>query len=326
MTRGAEQFCLGIVDHDNIRGRKYEEVRSVFKDIAPHSELLRSNLDAEVAVVYDYDNIWSWRFQPQSESFDFTTELLRLYNPFYQLNCRIDVIPADRDFSRYKVLLLPVMQIIDEDLAERLKAFTAAGGTVVFSFRTGLKDRTNNLRFGEMLPGLVADLCGIRIEAAEALPSGQAVPIQAASEAVRYGLPEHTEATVWRDLLVPVTAEPLYQYQDPFFPAAAVTRNPYGKGEVYYIGCGLGAEALGAIAQIIVNRQDIFHIESDSGVEVVIREHDGRRWCIVLNHTAEAKTFRDLSLKPYDSKIMPLDQIFPVEMGMCGEGRKNGNT
>ncbi len=321
MTRGAEQFCLGIVDHDNVRGRKYEEVRSVFKDIAPHAELLQSDFAAEVAVLYDYDNIWSWRIQRQSEAFDFAAEMLRLYEPFYRLNCRIDVIPVDRDFSRYKVLLLPAMQIIDEALAERLKAFAAGGGTVVFSFRAGIKDKANNLRYGTVLPGPVAELCGVRIHAAEALPRGKSVPVEAVPDATRAGLPARVEATVWRDLLTPVTAETLYRFDDPFFPEAAVTRNPFGAGEAYYIGCGLGEEAMHAIARVIVNRQGICHIESDSDVEVVLREHGGRRWCFLMNHAAETRMFRGLVLKPYDSKIVPASELIPADAGADREMR-----
>ena len=99
MTRGAEQFCMGIIDHDNRRGRKYEEVRSVFESVKPYADMLQTRIDAEVAVLYDYDNIWSWRFQRQSEAFNFSAELLWLYTPFHRLNCTIDVIPVLRFFA-----------------------------------------------------------------------------------------------------------------------------------------------------------------------------------------------------------------------------------
>ena len=50
MTRGAEQFCMGIIDHDNRRGRKYEEVRSIFESVKPYADILQTRIDAEVAV------------------------------------------------------------------------------------------------------------------------------------------------------------------------------------------------------------------------------------------------------------------------------------
>jgi len=110
MTKGAEQFCFGVVDQDERYGRKYEEVQSFFNEITKHKEVVDSKIHSDIAVVYDYDNIWSWKSQIQSASFDFTNELLRLYAPFYKQNASIDVIPANRDFASYKILLVPSLE------------------------------------------------------------------------------------------------------------------------------------------------------------------------------------------------------------------------
>ena len=78
-----------------------------------------------------------------------------------------------------------------------LKAFAEKGGTIVFSFRTGIKDRNNNIHFGKTLPGLVKDLCGIEVEEIESLQAGQEVEIKGA------GIYENLsgECSVWRDLI-----------------------------------------------------------------------------------------------------------------------------
>lgn len=60
MTRGAEQFCFGIIDHDNEEGRKYEEVKSFMKDIDHYEDIIKSEIKSDIAILYDYDNIWSW--------------------------------------------------------------------------------------------------------------------------------------------------------------------------------------------------------------------------------------------------------------------------
>ncbi|MFC4777853.1 beta-galactosidase [Paenibacillus sp. GCM10023252] len=303
MTRGAEQFCYGVVDHDNKRGRKYEEVQRVFKEITPHESVLNAAITSEIAILYDYDNIWSWRAQQQSSSFDFTNELLRLYTPFYHLNSHIDVIPVSRDFARYKVLLVPALQIIDAELGERLSAFAEGGGTVIFSFRTGLKDKNNNIHYGMELPGYVADMCGVVIHGTEALAEGIAEPIVAVSSGGD-GRIQHSSCTVWRDLLTPTTAEELYRFDDPFYPEAALTRNLYGKGTVYYVGGGIAEEVLLEMASNVVKHHDIWHIESEPGVEVYARVEGQSRILVVLNHTAETKQFRDVTLMPYESKII----------------------
>ncbi|KRE44780.1 beta-galactosidase trimerization domain-containing protein [Paenibacillus sp. Soil522] len=58
---------------------------------------------------------------------------------------------------------------------------------------------------------------------------------------------------------------------------AAVTRNTFGKGTVYYIGGGLRANVLDELANSIVKAQEIWHIESDKVVEVVVREAGERK-------------------------------------------------
>jgi beta-galactosidase len=300
MNKGAEQFCYGIVDHSNRRGRKYQEVQSVFADIVQYEHVLQSEIKADIAVLYDYDNIWSWRFQPQSEGFDFTNELLRLYTPFYELNAHIDVIPVTRDFSKYKVLLVPVLQIIDEELGKRFEEFVKNGGTVIFSFRAGLKDKHNNIHFKKVLPGYVREITGIEIHEVESLSSTQSVTIIGEGKFIG----KTSECFVWRDLITPITAEVLYRYEDPFYSEAAVTKNRYGNGTVYYIGGGIASDVLQEIAKEVVSSNGIWHVQSEEGVEVYQRTYENQVYLFVMNHTSEVKWFQGIELQPYESKIV----------------------
>lgn len=296
MTRGAEQFCFGVVDHDNHRGRKFKEVQSLFNDIRPYENVLQAPIKADVAVLYDYDNIWSWRFQTQSEGFDFTRELLRLYGPFFEHNAHLDVVPVTRDFSSYKVLLVPALQIIEEDLANRLKEFAENGGTIIFSFRAGLKDKDNNVQFKSTLPGHIAELAGVHVHETEALSNTQSVEVS--------GENGTAHVSVWRDLITPTTAEALYNYGDQFYEdKAAVTRNQFGKGTVYYIGGGLDEAAILPIAKEVLEHHRIWHQETEAGVEVYKREADGKVYEFMLNHTAEEKSVNGITLAPYGSII-----------------------
>ena len=64
--KGAEQFCYGILDADNVKGRKFREVQSFFTDIKAYQEALESPIQSQVAIVYDYDSLASFRIQRQS--------------------------------------------------------------------------------------------------------------------------------------------------------------------------------------------------------------------------------------------------------------------
>ena len=301
MTRGAEQFCLGIIDQDNEDGRKYREVQSFMKDVGNHEAVIKSEIKADIAVVYDYDNIWSWYNQQQSSTFNFTDELVRLYTPFYHLNTHVDVISIRRDFSDYKVLLVPVMQIIDEELSQRLETFVQNGGTIVYSFRAGIKDRNNNIHFGEIFPCKIRRMAGIRVKEAESLQSDQIV------EVVGDGIHKGKKGTcrVWRDMIVPETAKVLYRYNDMFYKEnACITENSYGKGKVYYVGGGVDIEVLADIAREIVMDKDILFIDSPAGLEVYARYLNEERWLFINNHTDGEIIYEGMTIEPYGSKIM----------------------
>ncbi|MGR9048561.1 beta-galactosidase [Halobacillus faecis] len=301
MTKGAEQFCYGVVDHDNVYGRKYKEVQSLFSEIKEHEELLNAEIKSDVAVLYDYDNIWSWRSQIQSKDFDFNEELLRLYRPFYRKNTNMDVIPASRDLSTYKVVLVPVMQLMDDVLASRLRTFADEGGTVIFSYRAGLKGKDNNIRLGEVLPGPVRDLIGARVEEIESLTAAHQLELQ--GEGAFADVP--ASISVWRDLLVPEQAETLYSYQDQFYEEyAAVTKNTFGKGNVYYVGGGLSEEALEKIASDVTSDCGIQTIESERDVEVYCRKVGGSSYLFLMNHSASEKSFGQEKLGPFESRIV----------------------
>ena len=301
MTRGAEQFCLGIIDQNNETGRKYYEVQSFMEEVCKHQEVFNTEIKSDIAVLYDFDNIWSWHYQQQSSEFDFTRELMRLYTAFYSLNASMDVISTSRDFLRYKVLVVPVLQIIDDKLAGRLREFAAKGGTVIFSFRAGIKDRDNNIWFGKVFPCNIRDFAGICIKEAESLQAEQELEI--------LGQGKHSgrngSCRVWRDMITAESAEVLYSYSDKFYNEnACITVNDYIKGKVYYVGGGVDPDTLNRIAEEIVAFSGIYHVEAPAGLEVSSRNNKEDEWFIICNHTDMEIVYGNRTYKPFESRII----------------------
>lgn len=305
MTKGAEQFCLGIINQDNEEGRKFYEAQSFMRDISNYEEVINSKIKSDIAVLYDFDNNWSWHYQQQSSKFNFTEELLRLYTPFYELNTNIDVISVDKNFAKYKVLIVPVMQIIDDNLGKRFEEFVNKGGTIVFSFRAGIKDKDNNLYFGRATPCNIREISGIKIKETEALQEGKNIEITGVDKynnRIAY-------CQVWRDLIIPENAKVLYKYNDKFYSEnACITENEYGKGKVYYIGGGVDIHILKDIAKEIIVENRIRYIESQENLEVYIRDFKEEEWMFVNNHSSEKMKFQGEIIGPYGSKIVKKDK------------------
>lgn len=300
MNRGQEQFCLGIIDHNNQEGRKYAEVSGFFHEIEEYDRLLHEGFHGEVAVIYDPDNIWSWNVQRQSKAFSFTKELMRLYTPFHTRNVTMDVIPFGRDFRRYKAILLPVTQLITEDYAKELEAYAASGGTIIFSYRAGIKDRSNNLILGQVFPGYLKGLTGIEIHESESLQDGQETP-------VTDGKGSDGLCDTWRDLVDIRSAEAVYVYSDKFYrDKACVTRNSFGGGRVYYIGAGVDEGIMDRVVDEVITQQKIASLETPHGLEAVERMLDGVKYLFLMNHTDETITWRTWTLEAYGSCIVRL--------------------
>ena len=300
-TKGAEQYCYGIIDQDNRKRRKFYEVQDFFKDMKENEGVINSEIKSEVAVIYDYESMASFRIQRQSFLMDYKNEVYRLYRPFYENNINIDVIPSYVDFNEYKVLLIPTMIVFKPEVQHRIKEFVKNGGKVVFSFRTAIKDYYNNLTLGELNPSFYNDLIGGFVEEIESLQEGQYVKVKGINDFSGV----EGSGTVFRDMLKTTTAESLFMYDDEFYnDLSAITLNKYGAGEAYYIGTGVDNNIMNIIAKKILSDANIEVIESEQGIEVVKRVVNDEEYYFVMNHTALTKEFNGISLAAYESKII----------------------
>ncbi|MEM6391700.1 MAG: beta-galactosidase trimerization domain-containing protein [Planctomycetota bacterium] len=55
-----------------------------------------------------------------------------------ELGHQFDFIDSSRDFSKYRLIILPDSTPVDTDLADKLKAFVEAGGSLILTHRAGL--------------------------------------------------------------------------------------------------------------------------------------------------------------------------------------------
>lgn len=127
-TKGAEQFCYGLLDADNIPRRRFFEAQNFFQTVREYEDVLSAPIPSDVAILYDYDSLASFRIQQQSLLLDCEREMKRLHSVFFKAGQTVDVIPARMDFSKYRLVVIPHMIVTDPDFAQRLKAYVAAGG------------------------------------------------------------------------------------------------------------------------------------------------------------------------------------------------------
>lgn len=299
-TKGAEQFCYGVLDADNIKRRKFYEVQSCFTDVIQYKEALESPVKSEVAIVYDYDSLAAFRIQKQSFLLDCPAQMQDYYKAFYDVNVPVDVVPEDTELDQYKVVILPQMIIGKPEFLTKIQNFVKNGGTAVLTYRCAVKDIHNNLTFGAVIPVGYSAFAGVSLVETESLQEGQEFPLVGDSAMA------DSEGTggIFRDMLEVSDAEVLYHYGDTFYQEyAAVTRKQQGSGCIYYIGCGLDETTTKRLMNQIMRDCQIATEESEDGVEICYRGEGNHRVRMVMNHNGYAVKDKDTTLQPYESRI-----------------------
>lgn len=298
-TKGAEQFCYGILDADNIPRRRFFEVQSFFQEVRPYEQVLTTPVHSDVAILYDFDALASFRIQQQSCLLDCEREMKRLHSCLFRAGQSVDVIPASRDFSHYKLVLVPNLIVTDPDFAAQLKAYVAGGGVAVVTYRTAVKDRDNNLVFGKNTPVDCGDLLGLYVEETESVQAYDCIPIA--------GEKGGGTAGIFRDMVVSQGAQVLWHYDDPFYRSyAAITRNAYGQGAAYYLGTTPDQAILEQVLGQAMEEVGLEWLDLPEGVESVLRGEGDSQVRILLNHNETPVYALGQELAPFQVKVLPV--------------------
>jgi len=276
---GTEQFWHGILDHHGRPGRRYDEVKQIGAELAKHShEWIDCCPRNEIAFVLSYQQGWAFHVQPQHSAMSYWHELYRLYEPLREFGAGVDFISPEADFSRYKLIVAPLLFLMDPALARRLKTYVEKGGVLVGTFRSGVKD-SNNVAADLPLPGLLADIFGISIIEYDSMKPGLSNSVVVDETHLR------TTARIWADVIEPGTASVLARYTGDFYAGkGAVTVNTLGSGRAYYIGTALEPEFYAEFFKAILDQCAIATFDSlPEGVEASVRCNDGARIVFLVN-------------------------------------------
>lgn len=258
---GAESFHSAMVPHAG-------EDTKLFRQVCELGETLRTLADAGVqgselersdtAILFSVESEWATRSQTlPSMKLNHWHDVRDWYRAFLNAGSRADIVPLKYDWSDYKTVVLPTVLMLSAVDTRRLADFAAAGGRVVVGYATGLIDENFHTWLGGYPGagnGLLRDMLGIRGEEFNILGSG----VEGEPEAIRLGAGGEValedaaalngattrlwqnDVTVTGDrtqVLAMYAGEEADEWE--LDGMAAVTRNPYGAGEAYFVGCDL---------------------------------------------------------------------------------------
>lgn len=294
---GIEQYWYGILDHDGMPGRRYEEIKSIGNELKKIENLLDdAQVVCDAAIIKSYDNVWSHQFQKHNKGFDYNALICAYYSALAENWTGCDIISHFEGLSRYKVVFAPALNAVNQEIAEKLANYVESGGALVLTFRSGTRE-WNNKMAEQTLPGMFKDMAGVEVYEFDSLNQGRKAFIS--------GIMGEAEANIWCDILKPVNADVLAVYESNYYAKqAAATVNRFGKGRVYYIGCDMDEAGLTRLVQIISNESGIKPVlpYPVKGVEVIKRKKGEDEFYIILNHN-EYDAVVDLGYEGYKDGI-----------------------
>jgi beta-galactosidase len=180
-------------------------------------------------------------------------------------------------------VIAPAFHVVTETDAENLKRFTEAGGALLITPRSGVKD-TSNAVVNQPLPGLLAGLCGVEVEDYDSLMPD--MKNEVVWSAPGREIP-NTPTSIWSDVVRPTKAQVVARFcQDYYAGKPAVTLNRYEKGLVVYAGVLGGPEFWEVLTGWLLDLSGVQPVmKSPKGVEVTERWQGDKRLLFLLNHT-----------------------------------------
>jgi beta-galactosidase len=286
-VHGSEKFHSAIVPHIGENSRIFREMTEFGNELPYLKEILGSDVQADVAIVLDYNNWWAVEFTPGPTALLKYLENLQAYHyPLHEQNITTDIIPYDRDMSKYKVVIAPVLYMIKPGFKESVENFVSQGGTFITTFFSGVVDEMDKV-FSGGYPGPLSEVLGLKIEEFEAMKPYVNNSIVTNDKLANVS--GKFESRLWCDILQLGTAKSLAEYGSDFFKGTpALTVNNFGKGKAYYIATLPNNDFLRQFLKQICAEQGVEPVlEAPERVEAVIRSNDSNEYLFIMNHNYE---------------------------------------
>ena len=294
-SRGcSEKFHGAVVDHcGHENTRVFRDVAEVGKVLEKLDKVVGTTVRPEVAIIYDWENRWAMEdaqaIRRDKVNYQFTCE--QHYKTFWQQGIPVDVINMDCDFSKYKVLIAPMLYMVRPGVAERIEEFVASGGTFVTTYWSGIVDE-NDLCFLGGFPGPLRKVTGIWSEEIDALYDHDVnfvVPVSGNP----LNLNKEYKAIELCDLIHAETAEVLATYKCDFYEGRpALTVNKFGDGKAYYIAFRSDFDFLSDFYKQLIkdlNISKVLDTELPEGVTAQKRSDGENDYIFIMNFSPEER-------------------------------------
>lgn len=287
---GQEKFHGAVISHEGTDDtRIFREITELGRELEGlGKDVLAGKVEAQTGFLFDWESWWALELASgPSQDMDYLSQVQKYYKAFYDRNIPVDILRADADLKKYKIIVAPLLYMVLPETAARLKNFVEEGGTLIATYRTGVTDENDRCVYGAA-PGLLKELLGLWVEETDALLPDEKNTIQMLTP-LGSGKMEYQAGFVC-DLLRTTTAQTLAVYGEDFYKdTPCITKNRFGKGKAYYIACEPDEQFLNDLTEMICKEAKIAAKYPVCGqVELTTRTKDTGAVTFVINHSEAA--------------------------------------
>lgn len=273
-----ETYWKGVLSHDLEPNRAYAEMSRTGKELQKiGTRLVNLRLHNDVAILWSRDSLNAIKDMPfakqtqwgeASTKADYKSLVQQLHRSLYDLNVGADfVFPDTKDFSAYKLLIVPSLYVADDALLQRISDYIRQGGHVVMTFKSGFTNEDTAVRW-TAAPGPLRAALGFHYQEF----SNLAQPLTLKGDPYQVGAANKVQ--YWAEFLQLDTAKALAWYDHPFFGRwPAITTNQFGAGKAVYQGTYLSDQLQTAVLRASLEELDL--IGPDQRLPPTVRARTG---------------------------------------------------
>lgn len=289
-----ETYWRGLLSHDMQENAPYREVCIIgneFFRLGSHLVNLKKKNDVAILVSNEALTALKWFGIEATAAGDngigYNDVVRWLYDALFKMNIECDFVwPESDNLDQYKAIFVPALYAAPDELLEKLKQYTANGGTLVATFKTAFANENVKVSH-EMQPHILSNCFGISYQQFT-FPKNTGLS-GSIINGIAKGADEEAEAKVFMELLMPQEAEVLASYDHYNWKEyVAITKNHYRKGTAIYIGCMTDDNTLKAVLTEALNSAEV-EIPEYSWPVIIRKGTNDLGKCVryILNYSAE---------------------------------------
>ena len=292
-----ETYWKGLLSHDMQENAPYREaciIGNEFSRLGSHLVNLKKKNEVAILVSNEALTALKWFGIEATAAGDhgigYNDVVRWLYDTLFKMNIECDFVwPESDNLDQYKAIFVPALYAAPDELLEKLKQYTANGGTLVATFKTAFTNENVKVSH-EMQPHILSNCFGISYQQFT-FPKNTGLS-GSIINGIAKGADEEAEAKVFMELLMPQEAEVLASYDHYNWKEyAAITKNHYRKGTAIYIGCMTDDNTLKAVLAEALNSAEV-EIPKYSWPVIVRKGTNDLGKCVryILNYSAEEQS------------------------------------